>query len=228
LVAQGLGNIAAGLVGGIPMTAVIIRGSANVQAGGRTRKSAFFHGLLLLLAVMVAPDLLSKIPLAALAAILLHVGFRLAPPDLFRQMLRAGSTQVLPFFATFLALVFTDLLTGVVIGLVVGVYFVLRAHVSAPYSIHRLSSTMEGGHEHARIELAESVSFLNKAAINALLHTFPDGSIVEIDARRCRHIDPDVVELFADFVDAAPARNIDVHLRGFEAGTRLGNSPSGT
>ena len=214
LKAQGIGNIVAGLLGGIPMTAVIVRGSANVQSGGRTWKSAFTHGLLLLLSVLLIPHVLNLIPLAALAAILLHIGYKLARAELFIRLWRQGTTQFVPFIVTFGAIVFTDLLKGVAIGMATGIFFILREHVTAPYYIHELER-IEGAdatHPRIRLELAENVSFLNKAALSQVLQGMPDNAIIEIDASTSRHVDRDVLEILHEFREGAPHRGQEVFL----------------
>ncbi len=214
LKAQGLGNLVSGLLGGIPMTGVIVRGSANVHSGARTWFSSFFQGLLLLVTVLAIPQLLNEIPLAALAAILLFVGYKLAPLDLFARMARQGVAQWLPFVVTILGIVFLDLLRGVGVGLVVGVFFVLRNHASASYFLHEISTVEEDGHLHTRVALSENVSFLNKAALNELLHSFPDGSVIELDGRTAEHIDRDALEVIYEFIESAPLRDIKVITHG--------------
>lgn len=214
LKAQGVGNLVAGLLGGIPMTAVIVRGSANVHSGAKTPASAFLHGVWLLLAVLFIPGVLNTIPLAALAAVLLDVGYKLSPVQLYRQMYRQGVPQYLPFIATVVGILFTDLLVGVCIGLVVGVFFVLRTNLATPYFLHdRTEEAGPEGCDRVRLELSENVSFLNKAAVNKALHGLRPGTTVEIDGSSSRHIDHDVVELIHEFADAhAPSRNIEVRL----------------
>ncbi len=223
LKAQGVGNVVAGLLGGLPLTAVIVRGSANAQSGARTKMSAIIHGALLLGTVAAVPGLLNQIPLAALAAILLHVGYKLASIDKFRAMWAEGRTQFLPFAVTCLAIVFTDLLTGIAVGMAIGLFFVLRQHVSAPYAVHEVSTFNDDGQEHTRVELSDNVSFLNKPAIMRYLAKFTKGSIVEIDARRCHHIDHDVLEEIDEFIEAAPRRGIEVIAHGLDAHRRNGS-----
>ncbi len=214
LKAQGVGNMVSGFLGGIPVTAVIVRGSANVQSGGRTRMAAFFHGVLLLLAILAIPGLLGRIPLSALAAVLLLVGYRLAPLSLFARMWRQGANQFLPFIATFVAILLTDLMIGSAIGVAFGVFFVLREHVSASYYLHEMEvQTGEGG-PLIHIELSENVSFLNKAAISEVLAGISDGTTVEIDASLSRHVDRDALEIINDFRVSAPLRGIEVQLHG--------------
>lgn len=212
LVAQGVGNMVAGLLGGLPMTAVIVRGSANIQSGGRTRMSAFLHGCMLLLAVVLLPWAMNKIPLAALAAVLLHVGYKLARLELFRHMLRQRKDIWVPFVVTVLAILFTDLLRGVGIGMAVGVFFLLRQNLQVPYFIHHREQHEEADGQHIHLELSENVSFLNKASVNKVLHELPDGSKVEIDGRTSHYIHPDVIELIREFHETAHVRNIEVTL----------------
>ncbi len=218
LFAQGAGNILAGLLGGIPMTAVIVRGSANVQAGGRTKMASFFHGLLLLVAVVFASSVLNLIPKAVLAAVLLQVGYKLAPVSLFKSMFRRGLDQWVPFMVTLLAILFTDLLIGVSIGIATGFGFILFANLQAPYAVHHREEFDEetGGvvQHRVRIQLSEVVSFLNKAAISRVLHELPQGTWVDIDGSRSTFIDRDVLELIYDFRDAAHLSGIEVRLIG--------------
>ncbi len=208
LVAQGVGNVCAGMIGGLPLTAVIVRGSANIQSGGRTRMSAFLHGVWLLLAVVLLPWLINRVPLAALAAVLLHVGYKLARIDLFKHMLRQEIDQWVPFVVTVIAILVTDLLKGVGIGMAVSVFFLLRRNLQVPYFIHTREQHEESDGQHIHIELSENVSFLNKASVNKVLHQLPEGSVVEIDGRTAHYIHPDVLELIHEFHETAHTRNI--------------------
>ena len=216
LKAQGIGNVVSGLLGGLPLTAVIVRGSANVQSGARTKLSAVTHGVLLLLAVVAIPRLLNMIPLAALAAILLNIGYKLASIPLFQKMYKEGRTQFLPFIITFGGILVTDLLKGIAIGLAVGLFFVLKRHVAAPYALNEVATYDKDGHTRTRIEFADNVSFLNKAAIVNLLASFPDGIVVELDARRSRHIDHDILEEIDEFLETAKHRDIEVICHGLD------------
>lgn len=211
LKAQGVGNMVAGALGGIPMTAVIVRGSTNVQSGGRTPMAAFAHSVLLLGAVLAVPWLLTQIPKAALAAVLLFVGYRLAPVTLFMQMFRRGWDQFIPFLVTVLAIVFIDLLWGVAIGMACAVFYILRANLATPYFMHGKAAT-EDGRGVIHIELSENVTFLNKASVNRALHQLSDGCAVEIDGSHATYIDRDVLELIEEFRESAPLRGIDVQL----------------
>lgn len=211
LVAQGIGQMLAGAIGGLPMTAVIVRGSTNIQAGGRTRMSSFLHGVLLLVAVVALPFVMNLIPLAALAAVLLHVGYKLARVEVFRQMFRQTVDLWLPFIVTIAAILATDLLMGVGIGVVVGVFFILRENLRTPYFIHRYETSAEDS-DRVRIELSENVSFLNKASVNKVLQELPRGTKVEIDGSKSQYIHPDVLEIIHDFHTTAHARGVEVDL----------------
>lgn len=209
LLAQGTGNMLAGLLGGLPMTGVIVRSAANVNAGGRTWRSSWIHGVLLLSAVVALPAILNRIPLAVLAAILIHTGFKLAHPRVFRDMWRVGHKHVIPFAVTVAAILATDLLIGITIGLTVGAFFVLLDSWSNAYSYH--IEEADNGHR-VRLVLAEEVTFLNKARINQALQTLPDGAAVTVDASRTRHLDHDVIELLHDFRDTARGKGIILRL----------------
>ncbi len=215
LVAQGVGNVVAGLIGGIPMTSVIVRSSVNVNVGAKTKRSAIFHGLLLLVCVAFLPLYLNMIPLAALAAILLVTGFKLASLSLFRQMWNEGRYQFIPFIVTLLSIVFTDLLVGILIGLATSVLFILNSNLRRP--IRRIVETHLGG-DVLHIELANQVSFLNRAALDKLLNDTASGTDLLIDASDTDYIDPDVLSLIREFKsETAPARGITVSLRGFRS-----------
>lgn len=216
LIAQGAGNLIAGLIGGLPMTAVIVRGSTNIQSGARTRMSAFVHGLLLLLSVVLIPFVMNLIPLSALAAILLYVGYKLANLGLFKQMLSRSPDTWVPFVVTVGAILATDLLRGVGIGMVVGLFFILRSNLQTAYFV-RDSDSGDEGRKHIRLELSENVSFLNRASVNRVLHELPEGSVVEIDGTRSQYMHPDVIELIHDFEQTAHTRGIEVTLVGIPA-----------
>jgi carbonic anhydrase len=211
--AQGAGNIACGMLGGIPVTSVIIRGSVNVNAGAETKLSSITHGVLLLFCVMLVPNLLNTIPLSCLAAILLMTGFKLASPKLIRAMWSEGRSQFLPFIITLLAIVATDLLIGIGIGMGVSLLFILASNLTRP--IRQVIEKHVGG-EVRHIELANQVSFLNRAALERTLREAPSGSHVLLDARRTDYIDPDILSLIREFRDiTAPVHNVSVSLRGF-------------
>lgn len=213
LLAQGIGNVACGLIGGLPITSVIIRSSVNVNAGGKSKLAAIIHGTLLLVSVPLIPAWLNTIPLACLAAILLMTGIKLASPALMKQMWSEGRYQFIPFAATLTAIVFTDLLIGIVIGLTVAIGFILNSNMRRP--VHRFVEKHLGG-DVVHIELANQVSFLNRAALSAALNEIPRNGRVLLDARSTDYIDPDVLDLIRDFKEAVgPTRGIDVSLIGF-------------
>jgi MFS superfamily sulfate permease-like transporter len=209
LKAQGVGNIVAGLLGGLPMTAVIVRSSTNVAAGGQTKVSAFVHGLFLVMAVFLLAGFMNQIPLSALAAVLLVVGFKLTKPVLYRSQFKLGLDQFVPFVVTVLAILFTDLLIGICVGLVVGVFYILKANYKSPYFFHKEEHSDK---EVIRIKLSEHVSFLNKASIVLTLEHMPDGSHVVIDGENSEYIDYDVIEAINNFRITAPERNIQVEV----------------
>ncbi|MFC5283867.1 SulP family inorganic anion transporter [Pedobacter alpinus] len=209
LIAQGIGNSIAGLVGGLPMTAVIVRSSANVNSGGRTKMSAIFHGVFLMLSVLLLPSLINQIPLSCLAAILLMVGYKLAKFSLFTKMWKDGKDQFIPFMVTVLAVVFTDLLIGVSIGLAVGIIFLLRTNYRNPY-FYTIDRSQ--GNNFIRIKLAQEVSFLNKGTIQYTLTNLPTGKTVIIDGTDSLFIDRDVLDAIFDFQENAYTKNIKVEL----------------
>jgi MFS superfamily sulfate permease-like transporter len=214
LVAQGAGNMLAGLVGGLPMTSVIIRSSVNVQSGNATKLSAIFHGVLLLACVLLLPGLLNLIPLSALAAILIVTGFKLASPKLIKRMWNEGWSQFLPFAFTVCAILATDLLKGIVAGLLVSIGFILRSSVRHP--IKRIKEHHATG-DILRITLKEQLSFLDRAALENLTNQLEPGSHVLFDARDSTYIGPDILHLIHEFADTkAPARNIKVSLLGLK------------
>lgn len=213
LVAQGVGNLVSGLIGGIPLTSVIVRSSVNINAGGETKLSAVTHGILLLVCVAFLPAWLNMIPLACLAAILLVTGIKLASPALVRQMWAEGRYQFVPFVLTVTAIVLTDLLVGVLLGLVVSLGFILASNVRRP--LRRVVEKHVGG-EVIRIELANQVSFLNRAALDQAFNQVPRGGHLLLDARGTDYIDPDVLGLIRDFKEQmGPARGVEVSLLGF-------------
>lgn len=222
LFAQGAGNILSGLIGGLPMTSVIVRTSANINSGGRTKMATVAHGTLLLVAVLSIPVVLNKIPLACLAAILLMIGYKLASPTVFKHMWQNGKYQVVPFIVTVMAVVFTDLLKGVAIGLVVSVFYILRANLKLAYFFKK-EEYHEG--EVVTIKLAQEVSFLNKAAIKQTLHHMPPNSKVLIDASDTFYIDHDVLQLIRDFLNiGSKDKDIQVTLVGFKDEYKMENS----
>jgi carbonic anhydrase len=212
--AQGVGNVISGLVGGLPLTSVIVRSSVNVNAGSKTRLSTIFHGTLLLGCVLLVPHLLNMIPLASLGAILVMTGLKLASPKLVKQMWAEGKPQFLPFVVTVVAIVATDLLKGIAVGLLVALGFILHSNLRRP--LRRVQEKHLTG-EILRIELANQVSFLNRAALESALHAVPRGGHVLLDARNTDYIDPDILDLLDDFrKKTAPAHGVEVSTVGFK------------
>ncbi len=221
LFAQGTGNILSGLLGGMPMTSVIVRTTANINSGGRTKVAAIAHGVFLLIAVLAIPTILNKIPLACLAAILLMIGYKLASPTVFKHMWANGRDQFVPFIVTVIAVVFTDLLKGVGIGLVVSVFYILRSNLKLAYFFKK-----EEHHagETITMKLAQEVSFLNKAAIKKTLGDLPKGSHLVIDASDTFYIDHDVVHLIKDFLAiGSKDKKVKVDLVGFKDHYKMSN-----
>jgi MFS superfamily sulfate permease-like transporter len=222
LKAQGIGNIISSLLGGLPMTSVVVRSSANNNAGAKSKMSAIIHGILLLLSVLTIPFLLNKIPLATLAAILLLVGYKLAKPATFKHFWENGKYQFIPFIVTLSAVVFMDLLKGVALGIVISIIFVLKGNLKRAYSF-RKEEYANGDIIH--IDLAQEVSFLNKAAIKSTLNDIPENSKVIIDAKDTVYIAHDILDLIHDFkTTRATDDNIKVKLKGFKKAYQLENS----
>jgi len=208
LCAQGVGNIASGLIGGLPITQVIVRSSANIQSGARSKLSAILHGVHLAVFVLALPTVLNLVPLAALASILLLVGYKLSKPALFATLYRQGPSQFIPFAVTVVGVVLTDLLTGIAIGMVVAIVFVLRRNYLNSHFMHIERGTIAAHTETMTLHLAEEVTFLNKGAIRNELSRIPDQTHVVIDASDCFDIDLDVLEIIEDFRETCAARNI--------------------
>ena len=214
LKAQGFGNILSGLIGGLPMTSVVIRTSANINSGGKTKLSTIIHGVFLLISVITIPYLLNKIPLATLAAILILIGYKLASPTLFKKFYQLGWDQFLPFLITVIGVVTIDLLKGVLLGLFVSVIFILKGNIK---KAHSFKSSKLQNDEKINIKLAQEVSFLNKAKIKETLQNLPQNSTVIIDAAETVYIDNDVIELIVEFCKfGAKEKNITIQLFGFE------------
>lgn len=210
LKAQGVGNLVSGLLGGIPITQVVVRSAANVQAGGKTRLASGFHGVLLALSVAFFPGILNRVPLSCLAVILIVTGYKLARVSLFREVLRAGRRQYVPFLATVLGLVFTDMLTGIAMGLSVGFFNILMQNYRTDFVLEE-----HAGHRFV-LRLSEHVSFLNKASIVRGLRDVPGGSQVVIDGTGSAAIDRDVLEVLRDFRIRADEDAIDLEIQGIE------------
>ncbi|WP_242928666.1 SulP family inorganic anion transporter [Pontibacter vulgaris] len=219
LKAQGVGNILSGLVGGLPMTAVIVRSTANIAAGGETKVSSFVHGVFLLLSVVLLAGFLNQVPLSALAAVLLMVGFKLTKPALYKAQIKLGSEQFIPFIVTIIAILFTDLLVGICVGLAIGVFYILKANYKSPYFYHKEEQKDK---DVIRIKLSEHVSFLNKASIILTLEHLPGNSHVIIDGENSEFIDYDVLEAIQEFKQTAHERNIMVEVKNVPEVVALG------
>jgi carbonic anhydrase len=203
-----------GLIGGLPITSVIVRSSANVNAGGKTKLSTIIHGIFLLLSAITIPFLLNKIPLATLAAVLILTGYKLCKPAVFKHMWKEGKWQFIPFTVTVAAVVATDLLKGVALGMVVSIAYLLRQNIKNAYYFHRTS--YHNG-DIIKIELSEEVSFLNKASILLTLDHLPENSVVIIDAHKSKFIDHDVMQVIKEFKNyKAPQKNIQLSLANFK------------
>ena len=214
LIAQGIGNMTAGLIGGIPVTSVVVRGSVNADAGAKTKFSTIFHGILLLLSVVLLPNILNKIPLAALAAILIITGCKLANIKLLRQMWMEGKHQFLPFIVTVISIVLTDLLSGIMVGMAVSLWFILHSNHKNP--IKRVLEKHVAG-DVLRIELSSQVSFFSRPVLERTLNEVPAGGHVLIDARNTEYIDPDILDLIDDFKrKTATAHGVKLSFTGFK------------
>ncbi|PVY42160.1 SulP family inorganic anion transporter [Pontibacter virosus] len=213
LKAQGIGNIVSGFIGGLPVTAVIVRTSANVTSGGRTPLSTITHGTVMLICVMAIPLTLNMIPLASLSAVLFVVGYKLTSISLFRRMWKSGKRQFVPFFVTIVAVMLTDLITGIMIGGGVSVFMILRDNYRTPFFIDK-----QAHHEGERVELvlSEEVTFLNKASIMLTLDHVAPNSTVVIDASRSVNIDDDVLEILEEFKATAAYKNIQIEQLGLD------------
>jgi len=214
LKAQGLGNIFSGLIGGLPVTQVIVRSSANISFGGKTKLSAILHGIFLLISAITIASVLNMIPLASLAAVLLMVGYKLAKPILFKKMYKLGWEQFVPFVATVVGILLTDLLKGITIGMLFGIFYTLR-HSYRNSHYMKETVTTEEGHEVHHLVLAEEVSFFNKASVIKELENIPENSKVIIDCTNSKSIAYDVVELIRDFRSNAKTKNIIVETVNF-------------
>jgi MFS superfamily sulfate permease-like transporter len=208
LMAQGIGNTVSGLIGGLPITAVIVRTSANIESGAKTKWSTILHGVLLFALVVSIPGLLNQIPLSGLAAVLLVVGYKLAKPSLFVKEFKKGWDQFLPFIVTVTSILLTDLLVGIGIGLVVGLFFVVKTN------FHRSVLVTEHKGNYL-LKLQKDVSFLNKALLMKELSQIPDGSKVVLNATMARFIDHDIQEVLNDFISSAASKNISLVIENY-------------
>jgi len=210
LLAQGTGNIISGMIGGLPITQVIVRSSANIQSGGKSKLSAIIHGFLLLISVILIPRLLNMVPLSVLASILFIVGYKLAKPALFKQMYDMGWKQFVPFTVTVLGIIFTDLLIGIGLGLGVGIIVILIKSYQNSHFLH-IEDKSNGKHR-IKMTLAEEVTFFNKGAILKELDSLPIDTNLELDVRKTRYLDNDIIEILDDFAYKAKERKIDIKL----------------
>ena len=215
LKAQGLGNIVSGLIGGLPVTQVIVRSSANINFGGKTKMSAIFHGVFLLFSAIFIASLLNLIPLASLAAILLMVGYKLAKPSLFKQMYKLGWEQFIPFTATVVAILATDLLKGITVGILFGIFYTLRHSYRNSHHVKDNVSDQNGKTVH-HLVLAEEVSFFNKASLLNTFESIPNNSKVIIDCTNSKSIAYDVIEIIKDFEYSAKTKSIEVEKINFK------------
>ncbi len=214
LKAQGLGNVVSGLIGGLPITQVIVRSSANITFGGKTKMSAILHGVFLLISAVTIAGLMNMIPLASLAAILLMVGYKLAKPVLFKDMYKQGWEQFIPFVATVVAILLTDLLKGITIGILFGIFYTLRHSYRNSHHMKDVITGEEGNEVH-HLVLSEEVSFFNKASVLNALDVIPENSKVIIDCTRSKSIAYDVVEIIQNFKINAKTKNISVETINF-------------
>lgn len=214
LFAQGIGNIAGGLIGALPLTSVIVRSSVNINSGAQTKLSTIIHGFLLLVSVLLIPEWLNKIPLSALAAVLIVTGFKLANPKIATQLWNEGRYQFLPFVLTVLAILFTDLLIGILIGLGIALCFILHSNIRRP--IKKTLEKHATGHKVLHIELPNQVSFLNRAALENTFKEVPSEGHILINANHTDYIDPDILDLITDFQQTAAAHRVHVSLSGFK------------
>jgi MFS superfamily sulfate permease-like transporter len=205
LYAQGTGNMLSALIGGLPVTSVVVRSSANVNAGAKTKASTVLHGLLLMVCVFTIPGILNMIPKAALASILILTGYKLANVGLFKDYYSRGKQQFIPFIVTIVAIIFTDLLIGILVGILVGLYFVMRSNFRSAMIM------VEDGDKYL-IRFSREVSFLNKAKLVDYLQQVPDNSAVLIDPLRNEFMDADIVETVNDFIVSSPSRGIRVYI----------------
>lgn len=206
LKAQGIGNIVSGLIGGLPVTSVVVRTSANINSGAKTKMSAILHGVLLLAAVATIPFLINLIPLSALAAVLIYTGYKLAKPSLFKEMYQKGLDQIIPFVVTIVAIIFTDLLIGIVIGIGVGLFFVMRSNFKTSFFV-------VNDDKRFLFRLRKDVSFLNKPILKRKLEKVPENASVLIDISRADFIDKDIAEVINEFLKHAPLKNIKVEIK---------------
>ncbi|MBK7310085.1 MAG: SulP family inorganic anion transporter [Sphingobacteriaceae bacterium] len=220
LIAQGVGNLFSGLVGGLPITSVIVRSSANVNAGGKTQMASIIHGVFFLVAIFILPSILQLIPLSALAAVLIMTGYKLARPGLFKSMYRQGLDQFLPFIITILVMLFTDLLKGVTVGILVAIFFILKQNYKLPFKI--IKEKIDGRWNYF-IKLSQNVTFINKGKFIELFKSIPAGAKVHIDGGRSTFIDKDILEIISGFKQSGHIHRITVVLEEIEEVKVLSN-----
>lgn len=208
LIAQGIGNISSGLLGGLPVTSVIVRSSVNISSGAKTKLSAILHGFLLLICVISIPHVLNHIPIASLAAILLYTGYKLANPKIFKEIYQQGWNQFIPFMSTIVVILFSDLLKGIIVGIFISGFFILRDNYKNFYLINKFEKK-EGK---ITIKLASQMTFLNKACLRDTLQEVSENSHVVIDGSDCTYLDFDVVEVIEEFKETAEYKNITLEL----------------
>jgi MFS superfamily sulfate permease-like transporter len=210
LLAQGTGNMISGFLGGLPITQVIVRSSANIQSGAKGKMSAIIHGFLLLISVMLIPNLLNMIPLSVLAAILFVVGYKLAKPTLFKEMYGLGWKQFVPFIVTVVGIIFTDLLIGIGLGLANGLMVIIYKNYQNSHFLH--IEDKSNGQPKIKMTFSEEVTFMNKGAILRELDKIEEGSYLELDVRNTKYLDNDVIEILEEFAEKARQREIHVKL----------------
>ncbi len=206
LMAQGFGNIVSGMIGGLPITSVIVRTSANVDAGAKTKRSTIFHGLLLLLSFLFLTSFIDLIPKASLAAILIHVGLRLSKPAIFKDEFNRKMNRFLPFIITILAILLTDLLLGIIIGIIMSMFFIVKSN-------YKTSLMLYQDHSNYLLRFNKDVSFLNKKNLKKLLQSIPDNSNLLIDSTKADFVDIDIIETVDDFIVAAKNKNITISFK---------------
>lgn len=221
LVAQGVGNLTSGLIGGIPITSVIVRTSINIQAGSKTKVSAILHGVFILLAVMLIPGTLNKIPLSSLAAILIYTGYKLNKPSIYRNILSQGTDRFVPFIVTVISIIVFNLLAGILIGLTISLFYILKSNSQTRIDI--IKEIYPKGII-SRLILPQQMTFLNKAALIAELESIPKSARLVIDARYTQYIDKEILELLKEFkTEQAPNKNIALNFTGFKDNYKIHN-----
>jgi MFS superfamily sulfate permease-like transporter len=213
LIAQGIGNTLCGLIGALPVTAVIVRSSANINAGGKTKLSAIIHAVLLFISVLAIPSVLMLIPNAALAGILIMTGYKLAKPSLFTEQYKKGFEHLLPFIVTIIVMLVTDLLKGVAAGLVLAVIYIIRTNIRSTFDVAKAEMD---GRLHYIVKLPQQVTFFNKGFLIKYFSEIKNGSVVIIDGSVNKICDKDSLEVISDFYQAAAERDIKVQLTKFE------------